>query len=71
MFLSDQIEKWLNDTSFEEKLDNALEASSIKVCKEFGLTAEETAKKLKLNLTEVKIVYKFDDKGMIDWEAKP
>lgn len=60
-----QIEKNLR----KEDLDYALEARSIKVCKEFGLSAEETAKKLNLDLSTVKVVYEFDDKNMIDWSS--
>lgn len=59
----------LTDTSFEDKLNYALEGRSIKVCKEFGLTPQETAEKLKLNLAEVKLIYGFDDKGLIDWSS--
>lgn len=60
---------WLKDTSFEKKLDYALEARSIKICKDYGLTAKETAEKLKLNPKEVDLLYKFDDKGLIDWSS--
>ena len=67
--IMDKFEEVLNNTSMEEKLDYALEARSIKVCKNFGLTAEEAAKKLNLNLTRVKIIYSFDDKGLIDWST--
>lgn len=65
MFMNDMIKLWINDTSMEEKINYALEVNSIKVCKEFGLTAEETSKKLKLDLTEVKIIYIFNDIGIV------
>ena len=66
--LKNQIKR-IEENLRKEDLDYAIEARSIKVCKEFGLTAEETAKKLDLDLSAVKVVYEFDNKGLIDWSS--
>lgn len=56
-----------DDFTEEDKLDNLMFVKSVKTCKEFGLTVEETAEKLKCDAEDVAKIYEFIDLELFDW----
>lgn len=56
-----------DDFTIEDRIDNTLTIKAVRECKKFGLTAEETSVKLKLDLEDVKKIYKFDDLRLFNW----
>lgn len=56
-----------DDFTEEDKLDNLMFVRSVKTCKDFGLTPEETSEKLKCNIEEVEKIFRFDDMELFDW----
>ena len=53
----------------DEKIKFQRDAFAILACKMLGKTVDETAHVLAMNAKEVSIVYKYIDKGRIDFDS--